>query len=105
VSSNVSKPDDDVPIGDQWDEDGNRLPPPDPSVDKIAGIDWDKVSRQNITPTTSSSSSSYGQKPAVDTGREKWWQRHFQALFFPNIRYEDGSVGFVQLDCSLVDGK
>lgn len=30
-----------------------------------------------------------------------WWKDRFPALFLPNIRYGDGSVGFLQLDVSL----
>ncbi len=33
----------------------------------------------------------------VSPDGKKWWQQRFQALFLPNIRFEDGGIGFVQV--------
>ncbi len=41
---------------------------------------------------------------AAASGQAPWWKRQFQALWLPNLRYADGSKGFVQLDVSLTEG-
>jgi hypothetical protein len=76
-------------VGEQWDEEGNPLPPPDPRVDKVAGIDWDRVDRTPVSAAAATAPAGQRQQQqqegahsgvagSVDTGREKWWQRRFQ---------------------------
>lgn len=38
-------------------------------------------------------------------GTDPWWRRQFQALWLPSLVYADGSMGFVQLDVSMVEGR
>ncbi len=92
---------------DQYDDDGNPLPPPDPSIDRVSGIDWERVRQQGGAAAAAAAGAPppAAAETRVDTGREKWWQRRFQAVFLPNVRFSDGGVGFLQLDCSLVEGK
>jgi len=34
-----------------------------------------------------------------------WWMTRFQALWLPNLKYADDSMGFIQLDVSLNEAK
>ena len=34
-----------------------------------------------------------------------WWKTRFQALWLPTLLYADGSLGFVQIDVSLAEGR
>ena len=39
------------------------------------------------------------------SGKSNWWKRRFQALWLPTLVYADGSLGFVQIDVSLTEGR
>jgi hypothetical protein len=54
------------------------------------------AARLHASPSWAAGSAASGQVP--------WWKRQFQALWLPNLRYADGSKGFVQLDVSLTEG-
>jgi hypothetical protein len=87
----------------QWDDDGNPLPPPDPTIDKVSGIDWDQatprpskqargaVGASTVLPVSpvmpqggrpERESAATGSADQIVTGPEKWWQRRYQVRAF-----------------------
>lgn len=70
---------------------------------RFASAELSGAASEPTGPAASLSSSS-GSPGAASGQLPPWWKQQFQALWLPNLRYSDGSKGFVQLDVSLTEG-